>query len=61
MTDEELEEITSQYLHRVSWEDPALRDRVQVLRELIGDRLDADVLSTVFRCSAEQAARVLTA
>ena len=36
-----------------------LRERVRVLKSLIGDKVDADVVSTVFRCDYEKAAEII--
>lgn len=57
--DAELDRIADQYLRHETWNDQALATEVAELAELIPDRLDAEVVSTVFACDPEQASRVL--
>jgi hypothetical protein len=54
MTDKQLDEIAEQYLKRKTYTIEDLRERIRVLKSLIGDRVDADVISTVFRCDYEK-------
>jgi hypothetical protein len=60
MDDTELEQLAQEYLRREAWDDEQLCDSVAELAELIPDRLDADVIMTVFACNVDQASRVLT-
>jgi hypothetical protein len=59
MTDEQLEEIAEEYLDEANETDEQLAPKVAALLCLIGDRCGAEVVGTVFRCTIEQAARVL--
>ena len=61
MSNEQLEEIAQKYCCPSSWDPTVLQDHVRVLHDLIGDRLDADVVSTVFQCSFEEARQALEA
>ena len=57
--DAELDDIADKYLRQDSWSDDELANDVAALAEIISDRLDADVISTVFACDPIQAQRVL--
>jgi len=59
MSESQLDEVSSSYLKIEVWEDAALADAVTLLASLIPDRLDADVVSTMFSCSVTQASRIL--
>jgi hypothetical protein len=60
MDDAQLEEIAQKYLKTTTLSPKLLREKVQALRKLIGDRfVDVDVVSTVFRCDIEQAREAL--
>jgi len=59
MTDKQLDEIATQYLKCKTYTIEDLKKRVDVLRSLIGDKVDVDVISTVFQCDYKQAIEVL--
>ena len=61
MSDEQLEEIAQEYCRPSTWDLAILQDHVRVLHNLISNRLDADVVSTVFQCSFEEARQALEA
>ena len=60
MTDEQLDEIAKRYVgHNKGLDEEELQAAVVELASLISDRLDAEVISTVFSCKINQASRVL--
>lgn len=57
--DETLEEFATRYLRHELWDAAKLEEAVEELASLIPDRLDADVVATVFACDVDLASRVL--
>jgi hypothetical protein len=53
----QFDELARPYLQLEHWEDEKLRVGAAALTFWAGERADADVISTVFRCSASAAAR----
>lgn len=62
MTDDELDALADEYLRQTAATDAELTARVATLAALIPpERLDADVVSVIFRCDAVRANKVLSA
>lgn len=63
MTDDEMEKISSKYLRNSllgsAWEENTLKTYVAVLARLIPDRLDAEVINTIFHYPVELASKLL--
>ncbi len=54
MDDAQLDEIAAEYLVERHYTDEDLRGRLKILRQLVGDRLDAETASTMLQCSLDQ-------
>ena len=55
ITQSTFEEARAQYLIRSNISHQELVERAKVLKKLIGDRLNSEIIKTAFRCTIEEA------
>lgn len=55
MSDKELDKIATRYFNKKKFTNKEIKDGIKILRELIGNKVDADIISTIFRIDFNKA------